>query len=81
MKEYKTLLDELKKYNPELLKKKRILGISKCDLMDDELQAELRKEMKKNAAKLKGVRVVYFSAAITKGIADLIETLWKAIDK
>lgn len=45
--EYKILLNELKKYNPELLDKKRILGISKADLMDDELEEEIAAEKQK----------------------------------
>jgi GTP-binding protein len=81
MKEYKTLSNELEKYNPALLDKKRVLGISKCDMMDDELLQEMKKEMKKNASKLKGVPVAFFSSATVKGVSDLIETLWKAIDK
>ena len=41
--EYKILLNELKKFNPELLDKSRVLAISKTDLLDDELEAELKK--------------------------------------
>src|SRR6187401_1438724 len=43
--EYEILLNELNKYNPELLDKKRILAVSKSDMLDDELKAEIRKEL------------------------------------
>ena len=45
--EYKILLNELKKYNPELIDKERILAISKSDLLDEELKKELKKELPK----------------------------------
>ena len=48
MKEYDVLLGELRKYNPELLDKKRILAISKSDLLDDELMDEVIKELPEN---------------------------------
>ena len=46
--EYKILLKELKKYNPELIDKERILAISKSDLLDEELKKELKKELPEN---------------------------------
>ena len=45
--EYKILLNELKKHNPELLDKERILAISKCDLLDEELKKEIEKTLPK----------------------------------
>ena len=45
--EYEILLNELNKYNPELLDKKRILAISKSDMLDDELKTAIRKELPK----------------------------------
>ena len=81
MKEYKILSDELEKYSPALLDKKRILGISKCDMMDDELLQEMKKDMKKSASKLKGVPLVFFSSVSLNGIPQLLDTLWKALDK
>ena len=45
--EYQILLNELKKYNPELLDKERILGISKCDMLDEELTLEIKKTLPK----------------------------------
>jgi GTP-binding protein len=40
--EYDILVNELTKYNPEMLDKERLLVISKCDMLDDELTAELK---------------------------------------
>lgn len=84
-KEYKILLNELKKYNPELLKKKRVLAISKCDLMDaellDELKSDLKKEIKKNNSPLRIVGgAVYFSSHSHMGLQELKDALWKAIN-
>ena len=79
VKEYKILVNELKLYNPELLKKERILGISKCDLMDDELMQEFKKDMKKKF-KEKKVPVIYFSSHTQMGLVELKDALWKAIN-
>lgn len=79
--EYKILLAELEKYNPALLDKKRILGISKCDMLDDELLTEMKKEVKKHDKSLKGVPVVFFSSVSLKGIPELLDVLWKNLDK
>jgi GTP-binding protein len=89
IKEYKVLLNELKLYNPELLQKERILGISKCDLMDEELMKELQKDMKKKfpafvktsaGKKEKKVPVIYFSSHTHSGLVELKDALWKAIN-
>lgn len=79
MKEYSTLLNELKKFNPALLDKKRILGISKCDMMDEELLKELKKDMKKQSRVLKNIPLVYFSSVTGMGKPELIETIWKIL--
>jgi GTP-binding protein len=80
VKEYKILVNELKLYNPELLKKDRVLGISKCDLMDEELMREFQKDMKKKF-KEKKVPLVYFSSHTHKGLSELKDVLWKQINK
>jgi GTP-binding protein len=70
-KEYEILLNELRKYNPELLDKKRLLAVSKSDLLDEELMTEIRKE-------LPGDLPYRFISAITnKGILDLKDLIWK----
>ncbi|MEK6616703.1 MAG: GTPase ObgE, partial [Bacteroidota bacterium] len=80
VKEYKILVNELKQFNPELLKKERVLGISKCDMMDDELLPELQKDMKKKF-KEKNISVVYFSSHTQKGLIELKDVLWKKLDQ
>ncbi len=79
-KEYLTLLSELEKFNPTLIDKSRILGISKCDMADDELMDGLKKELKANSRKLKKVPVIFFSSATGKGISELLDVVWKAIN-
>jgi GTPase len=78
--EYLILLSELEKYNPTLLDKARILAVSKCDLADDELMEGFKKELKSKAKKLKKVPVVFFSSATGKGVPELLDVIWKAIN-
>jgi len=72
-KEYKILLNELKKYNPELLNKKRILAISKADMLDDELIKELKKEIKVK------IPYLFFSSITSKGLNTLKDNIWKLL--
>jgi GTP-binding protein len=76
--EYQILLNELKQFNPELLDKQRILAVSKCDMLDDELQAELEKELK---VKLRSVPHVFISSAANKGLVELKDLIWKELNK
>jgi GTP-binding protein len=71
--EYKILLKELKKYNPELLDKQRILAISKADLLDEELMSEMKKKLPK------GIPYVFISGPTGYGIQELKDLLWKTI--
>lgn len=71
-KELNVLLNELDKYNPELLQKDRIVAVSKIDLADTERKKEISKALKK-------VPHVLFSAVSGEGIPDLKEAIWKAI--
>ncbi|MCI1779697.1 MAG: GTPase ObgE [Bacteroidales bacterium] len=73
--EYKILLNELKKYNRELMDKERILAISKSDLLDDELKQEIRKHLPK------GVRHVFISSVTGEGIMKLKDLLWEKINE
>lgn len=73
MEEYNILLNELEKYNPELLNKKRILGISKSDLLDDELLKELKKEIKVK------IPCMFFSSITGKGVDKLKDSIWKML--
>jgi GTP-binding protein len=70
-KEFDILLNELRKYNPELLDKKRLLAISKSDLLDDELRAEMQRELPE------GIPAVFISSATNSGIMELKDMIWK----
>lgn len=70
-KEYAILLNEVKKYNPELLDKKRILAISKSDMLDDELREALAKEIPTE------LPTVFISALTNQGIIELKDMIWK----
>jgi GTP-binding protein len=73
-KEYEILLNELKKHNPELLDKDRLLAISKSDMLDDELQAEIKAELPK------GVDALFISSVAQKGLQELKDKLWKMLN-
>lgn len=75
--QYKILLHELEQYNPELLTKKRLLGISKCDLADDELLKLVEKDLKKSFPKKDSTEFVFFSSATGLGIEKLKDKLWE----
>jgi GTPase len=80
VKEYEILLKELELYNPELLDKKRLLGVSKCDLLDDELTDAVKKDLDKRFTKKFKIPYVMFSAHTTKGIMPLKDKLWNLIN-
>jgi GTPase len=69
--EYEVLLNELRKYNPELLDKKRLLAVSKSDLLDDELKTEIRKELPTD------LPAVFISAITNHGITELKDLIWR----
>lgn len=71
--EYKILLKEVGKYNPELKHKNRMLGISKCDLVDEELKSLLARELPK------GLQYHFFSSVTGEGIPQLKDKLWQLI--
>lgn len=73
-KEYEILHNELVKYNPELLDKRRVLAITKSDLLDDELIEALSED-------LPGVPYVFISSVINMGITELKDLLWKELNK
>lgn len=76
--EYKVLKNELKKYNPELLYKERILAISKSDLIDDELQKMLIQEFKKETKE--DIEMLFISAVTNKNLDQLKDKLWHIIN-
>ncbi len=70
-KEYDILLNELAQYNPELLDKRRLLAISKSDLLDDELMNEISKELPPD------IPSVFISSVTNNGIAALKDLIWQ----
>lgn len=77
-KEYEVLLNELKEYNPELLDKERILAISKCDMLDDELKAEMEIVLKETLPEdLEWVMISSLSQYNLQKIRDMI---WQKIN-
>lgn len=71
--EYEILLNELKMYNPELLDKKRVMAISKSDMLDDELTDEIRKD-------LPDIPRVFISSLTGQGIVTLKDMIWKVLN-
>lgn len=78
--EYKILLHELKQFNPELIDKKRILAITKSDLMDDELEEEMRKDLNKRLKGKNKIPFIFISAATGKNIMQLKDMLWEQLN-
>lgn len=73
-KEYEVLHNELVKYNPELLDKRRVLAITKSDMLDDELIEALSED-------LPDVPYVFISSITGMGITELKDLLWKELNK
>ena len=73
-KEYEVLLSELKKHNPELLDKQRLLAISKSDMLDDELKEEIKKEIPDH------VNFLFISSVAQMGLQELKDQLWKMLN-
>lgn len=71
-KEYNILLNELKQYSPELMDKPRILAITKCDLLDDELIKEIKKD-------LPDIPYIFISSINKKGIKELKDLIWEEL--
>lgn len=74
-KDFNILLGELKKYNPELLDKKRILAISKADMLDEELMVEMKQELPEN------IRTVFISSVTGSGIMELKDMIWQQLNE
>jgi len=72
--EYQVLLNELKKYNPELLDKKRILAISKSDMLDDELKKEIEKDLPQDLPH------IFISSYTGENLDKLKDLLWKELN-
>ncbi|TXK75346.1 GTPase ObgE [Mesonia sp. HuA40] len=78
IKQYEILLDELRRYNPELLDKDRVVAISKSDMLDQELQREQQEELD---AYFNKIPYLFISAVAQQGIAQLKDVLWENLNK
>jgi GTPase len=76
-KDYEILLDELNRYNPEMLQKQRLLVISKCDMLDEELKKELQVSLKKSLPS--NLPILYISSIAQQGLTELKDELWKML--
>jgi len=73
-KEYQILLNELQQYNPELLDKNRVLAVTKCDLADDEIIRELKKDLPE-------IPCVFISSHKKTGLEKLKNLLWEELNR
>lgn len=73
-KEYQLLLNELEQFNPEMLQKHRVLAVTKCDLLDDELIEMLKETLPDD------LQVVFISAVTGQGLEELKDILWKELN-
>ena len=72
--EYQILLSELEKFNPQMLDKHRVLAVTKCDLLDEELMEMLREDLPAD------LPVVYISAVTGFGLQQLKDMLWEELN-
>ena len=73
--EYSILLGELERFNPDLVNKGRVLAITKCDMLDDELIDEMR-----HSELPDGVETVFISSVTGMGLTELKDVLWRTIN-
>ena len=72
--DYEMLVSELRNFNPEMMDKHRVLAVTKCDLLDDELIAMLRETTPDD------IPVVFISSVTGKGISELKDVLWRELN-
>ena len=75
-KEYEILIDELRRYNPEMLDKDRLIAISKSDMLDDELKAEMKTELDKDL----NAPYLFISSVAQQGLTELKDKLWAMLN-
>ena len=73
-KEYEVLLNELRQFNPDMLDKHRVLAVTKCDLLDDELCDMLRETLPDD------LPVVFISSVTGQGLTELKDILWQELN-
>lgn len=72
--EFETLKNELKQYDPDLIHKDKLLAITKCDMMDEEMLEELKADFPED------VKCLMISSVVGKGLEELSDELWKLIE-
>ena len=72
--EYEVLLNELRQFNPEMLDKHRVLAVTKCDLLDEELIEMLRETLPTD------LPVVFISSVTGLGLSELKDVLWRELN-
>ncbi|MGM0636187.1 MAG: GTPase ObgE [Bacteroidota bacterium] len=77
-KEYEILVDELRRYNPQLLDKERLVAISKSDMLDEELKTELKTELDQAFQK---TPYLFISSVAHQGLDQLKDELWRLLNK
>lgn len=75
--QYDVLLDELKRYNPEMLDKDRLVAISKSDMLDEELKEEMKQLLDNQMT----VPYLFISSVAQTGLTELKDLLWKQLNK
>ena len=73
--DYKVLLGELAQYNPELLDKQRLLAITKCDMLDEELIEQMKPELPE------GIETIFISSVAGYNIQKLKDRLWQMLQE
>jgi GTP-binding protein len=76
-KEYEILLDELRRYNPEMLDKDRLIVVSKSDMLDEELKAELKIQLDKEFG---DTSYMFISSVAQQGLIELKDKLWQMLN-
>ena len=78
VKEYEILLNELKKYNPELIDKQRLIAISKSDLINEK---DIEKIKNKVSSGIKNIPFEFISSVSNKGLIELKDKMWKVLNE
>jgi GTPase len=76
-KQYDILVDELRRYNPEMLDKDRLIAISKSDMLDSELKAEMKAELDKTLTE----PYLFISSVTQQGLTELKDKIWVMLNK
>ena len=78
VKQYEVLLNELKKYNPELLDKQRLIAISKSDLLDEKQTSKIKKNI---SNKIKDIPFEFISSVSNSGLIQIKDLMWKVLNE